>query len=47
MHYIVITLAVYIGFLVVFPNQVVAGTLLLVASVSNFLGKVDWTTVPW
>jgi hypothetical protein len=43
-HYILITLAVYIVFLVMFPQQVAAGSLLLVASVMNL---VDWTVVPW
>ena len=44
LHYILATLVVYIVFLVMFPQQVAAGTLLLVASVMNF---VDWTVVPW
>ena len=44
MHYILITLAVYIVFLIMFPQQVAAGTLLLVASLMDL---VDWTVVPW
>jgi hypothetical protein len=44
MHYILITLAVYIVFLLLFPQQVAAVTLLLVTSVLNL---IDWTVVPW
>ena len=44
MHYILITLTVYIVFLIMFPQQVAAGTLLLVASLMDL---VDWTVVPW
>ena len=44
LHYILATLAVYIVFLVMFPQQVAAVTLLLVTSVMNL---VDWTVVPW
>ncbi len=44
MHYILITLAVYIGCFIVFPQQVAAGTLLLAASLMDLL---DWTVVPW
>jgi hypothetical protein len=43
-HYILITLAVYIVFLVMFPQHVAAGTLLLISSVMTL---VDWTVVPW
>ena len=44
LHYILTTLAVYIVFLVMFPQHVAAVTLLLVTSVMNL---VDWTIVPW
>ena len=47
MHYILITLAVYIVFLVMFPQQVAAGTLLLVTTVVALVEKLDWTVVPW
>ena len=44
LHYLLATLVVYIVFLVMFPQQVAAGTLLLVASLMDL---VDWTVVPW
>ena len=44
LHYILATLVVYIVFLLLFPQQVAAVTLLLVTSVMNL---VDWTVVPW
>ena len=44
LHYLLATLVVYIVFLVVFPQQVAAATLLLVASLMDL---VDWTIVPW
>jgi len=44
MHYILITLAIYIGCFIVFPQQVAALTLLLAASLMDLL---DWTMVPW
>ena len=47
LHYILATLVVYIVFLVMFPQQVAAGTLLVVTSVVTLVGKIDWTTVPW
>jgi len=47
LHYILATLVVYIVFLVLFPQQVAAGTLLVVTSVVTLVGKIDWTTVPW
>ena len=43
-HYICITLAVYIGCFIVFPQQVAALTLLGAA----WLTSLDiWQTVPW
>ena len=47
LHYILATLAVYIVFLLLLPQQVAAVTLLLVTSVVTLVGKLDWTTVPW
>ena len=47
MHYIIATLAVYIVFLVMFPAQVAAGTLLLITSGLTLVNKIDWTVVPW
>jgi len=44
LHYLLATLVVYIVFLVMFPQQVAAGTLLLAASLMDLL---DWTMVPW
>ena len=44
LHYILATLVVYIVFLVMFPQQVAAGTLLLGAALMDL---VDWTGVPW
>jgi hypothetical protein len=47
LHYICITLAVYIGCFIVFPQQVAAVTLLLGTTLVTLVGKLDWTTVPW
>jgi hypothetical protein len=44
LHYLVSALFIYIVFLLLFPQQVAAVTLLLVTSVMNL---VDWTVVPW
>jgi hypothetical protein len=44
LHYLAILAVVYIVALIVAPSQVIAATVLLVASV---WGLVDWTTVPW
>ena len=44
LHYLLATLVVYIVFLLLFPQQVAAVTLLLVTSVLNL---IDWTVVPW
>ena len=44
LHYLVSALFIYIVFLLLFPQQVAAVTLLLVISVMNL---VDWTVVPW
>ena len=44
LHYLVSALFIYIVFLLLFPQQVAAVTLLLVTSVMNL---VDWTIVPW
>ncbi len=43
-HYLASAFFIYIVFLVVFPQQVAAATLLLVASLMDL---VDWTIVPW
>jgi len=47
LHYILATLAVYIVFLVMFPQQVTAVTLLMVTTVVALVGKLDWTVVPF
>ena len=47
LHYLVSALFIYIVFLVLFPQQVAAATLLLVTTVVTLVGKLDWTTVPW
>jgi len=47
LHYICITLAVYIGCFIVFPQQVAAVTLLAAAWLTSSMGKIDWTTIPW
>jgi hypothetical protein len=44
MHYILITLAVYIGCFVIFPQQVAALTLLAAAW---FTSMDIWQTVSW
>ena len=44
LHYLVSALFIYIVFLLLFPQQVAAVTLLLVTSMINL---VDWTVVPW
>ena len=47
LHYLVSALFIYIVFLLLFPQQVAAVTLLMVTTVFTLVGKLDWTTVPW
>ena len=47
LHYLVPALFIYIVFLLLFPQQVAAVTLLMVTTVVALVGKLDWTVVPF
>ena len=47
LHYILATLAVYIVFLALLPQQVAAVTLLAAAWLTSLVGKIDGTTIPY
>ena len=47
LHYLVSALFIYIVFLLLFPQQVAAVTLLMVTTVVALVGKLDWTVVPF
>jgi len=44
LHFILSALFIYIVFLLLFPQQVAAVTLLLVGSL---MSAVDWSSFPW
>ena len=47
LQYLVSALFIYIVFLLLFPQQVAAVTLLMVTTVVALVGKLDWTVVPF
>jgi len=47
LHYIALFFLVYIVVLLAFPQAAVAATLILLASITNLVGKIDWTLVPF